>query len=192
VCPERLPGVVVPHGAAGEELVHASREVVRPFADHAGVRQPAEREHGMVARGDHIHVVARPPHLRERAVLQRRRGDPFHPRVDREERGPRHAVLDPGPSRLPERTLTRRGSPIERTDAPPEREDLRSRELQRRRHPPDRKRHCAGHAACGPLGPEGSKSPPVASSAVARLLSAVRVRALTTRGGMRSRTAISV
>jgi hypothetical protein len=55
--------------------------------------------------------------------------------VDGQERRTRHAVLKTGPRRTAQRTPSRRESLIERSDAPSEREDLRSRNLQsRRRH----------------------------------------------------------
>jgi hypothetical protein len=53
-------------------------------------------------------------------------------RVDGEERGPRHAVLQARPRRLPQRARTRRLPPVERPDAAPEGEDLLSRQVEQR------------------------------------------------------------
>ena len=49
-----------------------------------------------------------------------------------EQRRPRHAVLQPGPRRPPQRRRAQRHAVVEPTDAPPEREDLRAGELERR------------------------------------------------------------
>ena len=130
---ERLSRVVVPHPTPAQEGVQASGQILRPLADLAAVRQPAEREHGEVARCDDVDVVPRPPHLHERGVLPGGRPGAFDPRVDRQERGSGHAVLKTGPRRTPQRTLAPWQPLIERSDAPPEREDLRSRDLQPRR-----------------------------------------------------------
>ena len=96
----------------------------------AAVRQPAEREHGQVARRDHVGVVPRSPHLHERGILPGGRHGALHPRMDRQERGPRHAVLQAGPRRPAQRASAPWQPLIERSDAPPERQDLRSRDLQ--------------------------------------------------------------
>ena len=129
---ERLPRVVVSHSLPAEKRVEARSELVRPSADLAVVREPAEREDGEVTRGDDVHVVPRSPHLRERRVVPRVRPAAFHACVDRQDRGARHAVLKTGPCRLPQRSSTRREPPVERPDAPPEREDLISRDSQPR------------------------------------------------------------
>ena len=71
-----------------------------------------------VARGDDVHVVPRTPDLHERRVLPGGRSGAFHARVDREERGARHAVLQPGPRGLPQRPAARRESLVQRSDAP--------------------------------------------------------------------------
>ena len=86
----------------------------RPFG---AVGMPPEREQREVALRDDVGVVARPPELRERRVLPRRRLDPVDARVQREQRGPRHAVLQPGPRRPPQRL----GPVGSRSSSPPTR-----------------------------------------------------------------------
>ena len=68
--PERLPGIVVPHARPTEERVQAIGQVLRGSAGLAAVGQPREREHREVARRDHVHVVARSPHLHEEGSSQ--------------------------------------------------------------------------------------------------------------------------
>jgi hypothetical protein len=63
-------------------------------------------------------------------VLPRRRPRPVDTRMDRQERGSRHAVLQPRPGRTPERARPPRQTLVEGADAPPEREDLRPRQLK--------------------------------------------------------------
>ena len=130
---QRLPRVAVPHPSPAEEDVQAIGQILRPLAGLAGVREPAEREHGEVARGDDVDLVPRPPHLHERGVLPGGRPSAFDPRVDRQERRSGHAVLKTGPRRTLQRTLPPWQPLIERSDAPSEREDLRSRDPQSRR-----------------------------------------------------------
>src|SRR6266511_2155192 len=76
-----------------------------------------------------IRAVPRPPHLHERRVLPDRRVRALDTRVDREERSTRHAVLQAGPRRTPQRVSAGRKTFVECADAPPERQDLRPRQV---------------------------------------------------------------
>ncbi len=71
----------------------------RPFASSGSL---PERERREVDGGDDVHLVPRPPQLDERRVLPARGSGALDPRVDREQRGPRHAVLQARPGRLPQ------------------------------------------------------------------------------------------
>ena len=84
--------------------------------------------------GDDVGAVARPPQLGERGILPRRRLDPVDPRVQREQRGSRHAVLQAGPRRPPQRLRARRQPLVEPTDPSSERQDLPPREPESRLH----------------------------------------------------------
>ena len=65
-------------------------------------------------------------------MLPGRRLDPLDPRVQREQRGSRHAVLQAGPGRAPQRLRARRQALVERADPSPERQDLPPRDPQSR------------------------------------------------------------
>ena len=67
-------------------------------------------------------------------MLPGRRLDPAYPRVQREQRGSRHAVLQAGPRRPPQRLRAHRHSLVQRADSSPEGEDLLSRDLESRFH----------------------------------------------------------
>jgi hypothetical protein len=109
--------------ARGQVLGHASRAPV--------VRQPAERERGVVARRDDVGGVAQPPDLDERRILPRVRSCRCHPSVEGMQGRSRNAVLKPGPGRSAERDGPGREALVERTGAPPERDDLFAREIER-------------------------------------------------------------
>ena len=132
---ERAPGLAVGHPPPPR---CACRRAARSSATRrapAFVRQPPEREDREIARRDDVRVVPRSPELDERRILPGGRLGPLDARVDREERGSGHAVLQAGPRRTPERAPSAREPLVERADVPPEREDLRPREVEpRRRH----------------------------------------------------------
>jgi hypothetical protein len=65
-------------------------------------------------------------------VLPRRGIGPLDPRVDRQQRGSWHAVLQPRPRRTPKRARSGWEPLVERTDPSPEPEDLRPCEVQPR------------------------------------------------------------
>src|SRR5207237_4672657 len=90
------------------------------------VRKPPEREQREVALRDDIGVVTRAPKLGERRMLPRGRLDPLYPRVQREQSGSRHAVLQAGPRRTPQRLRAHWHSLVERADSSSERQDLLS------------------------------------------------------------------
>ena len=133
---EPTPCLAVGHPAAGEVGVQPSGRVLRPPPPLRIVRQPPEREGREIARRDHVDLVARAPQLNERRVLPARRVGPLDPGVDRQERGPRHAVLQARPRRLPQRAPPGREPLVERADPPSEGQDLRSgqREAGPHRH----------------------------------------------------------
>ena len=132
---ERSPGLAVGHPRATQEGVQAGGRVLRGPPGAGIVRQPPEREDREVACRDDVRAETRPPELDERWVLPGGRFGPLDARVDREERGSGHAVLQAGPSRTPERAPSGREPLIERADVSSEREDLRAREFEpRARH----------------------------------------------------------
>ena len=108
-------------------------EVLRHPPGAGSVRQPPEREDREVARRDDVRAVPRPPELDERRVLPGGRLGALDARVDREERGAGHAVLQAGPRRTPERAPSAWEPLVERADVSSEREDLRPREVEPRR-----------------------------------------------------------
>src|SRR5581483_6372095 len=92
-----------------------------------------DREERVVAGRHDVGAEARPPDLHERPVLPARGVRPLDARVDGEERGARHAVLEARPRRLPQRAGAGRQPLLEMPGAAPKREDLRARELEPRR-----------------------------------------------------------
>ena len=80
----------------------------------AVVGEPPQREEREVALGDDVGLVPRPPELDERGMLPGRGLDLLDPRVQREERGSRHAVLQAGPRRPPQRLRAFGHSLVER------------------------------------------------------------------------------
>ena len=131
---QRPPGLVVPQLGAAEKDLQASGQIQRPSADLAAVREPAEREHGEIARRDDVHVVPRSPHLHERGVSPDGRAGTFHARVEGQQRRAGHAVLNTGPGGAPQRRSSSWQPLIERSDASSKREDLRSRKPESRSH----------------------------------------------------------
>ena len=84
------------------------------------VGQPPEREDREVASGDDVRAVSRPPQLDERRVLPPVRLGSLDTRMDREDRRPRHAVLETRPRRTPERRAPGAAA-LQRADGPTER-----------------------------------------------------------------------
>jgi hypothetical protein len=107
----------------GQVLCHASRAPV--------VRQPSERERGVVARRDDVGGVAQSPDLDERRILPRVRSCRPHASMEGMQGRSRNAVLKPGPGRSSERGGSRWEALVERTGAPPERDDLLARDVER-------------------------------------------------------------
>jgi hypothetical protein len=121
--PSRLRGVC----ATGPRRPPPSSEQrVRPAAS----RQRRPRGHARRRRTRCISV----PRAGRATDPPRWTAPPSDTGVDREERGSRHAVLEAGPRRTPERAGSAWESLIECADVPPEREDLRPREIERRFH----------------------------------------------------------
>ena len=79
----------------------------QPAAERRLVGQPPEREDREVTGRHDVRVVPRSPELDERWILPRRRLGPLDARMDREERGSGHAVLQAGPCCPPERRRPR-------------------------------------------------------------------------------------
>ena len=77
-----------------------------------------------ILRGDHIRAVPRPPHLHERLVRPAGGLGSLHAGVDREQRRPRHAVLQSRPGRQPQRFVPVGQAPVKRARATPEGQDL--------------------------------------------------------------------
>ena len=87
-----------------------------------------------IARRDHVDLVPRAPELDERRLVPDHRVGALDPRVDRQHRGPRHAVLQARPGRLAERMLPGGEPLVDRADPPPEGEDLRPGERETGAH----------------------------------------------------------
>ena len=125
-------GLVMAHGASGEERVQAARHVLGAAARLVLVRQAAEREDRAVGCRDDIGAVARAPHLDEGRVVQRGWRRALDASVDREQRGARHAVLQPGPRGALERCRACRHPHVERSDHPPMRQNFAAAKGQSR------------------------------------------------------------
>ena len=96
------------------------------------VGKPPEREQREVALRDDVGVVTRAPQLGERRVLPGRRLDSSYPRVQGEQRGSRHAVLQAGPGCPPQRLRAHWHSLVERADSSSEGQDLLPRDPESR------------------------------------------------------------
>ena len=105
-------------------LVQPGRQVLGPPPPLAVLGQQRDGEHRDVLRGHHEHAVMRSPHLDQRGVLPVGRLRSRHPGVDRQQRGPGHAVLEPGPRGLPQRARTVRQPLGEPAGPLPEGQDL--------------------------------------------------------------------
>src|SRR5439155_21119286 len=121
---KRPPRLAIFHRRAIKERVQASSEVLCDLSRTGLIRQPPESEDRDVPSRDDIRVVTRSPELDERRVSQRRRLGSGDARMDGEERGARHAVLQARPRRTPERARTAWEPLVERVHVPPERKDL--------------------------------------------------------------------
>jgi hypothetical protein len=129
---ERAPCLPVAHPRAVEEGVQSGGEVLRPPPAFRVVRERPEREDRAVAYGDDEDVEPRPPELDERWVLPRGRFGPLDTCVDRQERGSRHAVLQPCPRRPPKGAPSGWEPLVERADVSPERDDLQPGDVEPR------------------------------------------------------------
>ena len=99
----------------------------RPFA----VSGSLPSENSAKSRLATTYVLYRGPHSwMSDGIVPRRRLDPLDARVQREQRRPRHAVLEAGPRRPLQRRRPWRRSFLEPTDPAPERENLLPGELQ--------------------------------------------------------------
>jgi hypothetical protein len=125
----RLPGA---HPRAVEEGAQTSGEILRPPPALRVIGEGPEREDGEIARGHDEDVEPRAPELDQRWILPRGGFGPFDASVDRQERGPGHAVLQARPRRTPERPPPVREPLVEGADVSPEREDLLPREVKPR------------------------------------------------------------
>ena len=128
---ERAPRLAVGHPPASQQGLHALGRVLGEPAAFAGVREPAEREHASIPGRDHERAEAGTPQLHEGWILPRRRAGPIDTRMDREQRRPGHAVLEPGPGGAPQRVGAGREPLDERADSLAVREDLRPGDLER-------------------------------------------------------------
>ena len=135
--PEAPPRLAGGHPPAGQERLEAVGGPDRAFQGGPVVWKPTEREDGAVSRGNHIGAVSRPPDLDELGILPRRWLRSGHARMDREDRGPGHAVLEPDPRGRPKAGRARREPLVEGTHRPSVVEDLVAGQAQRMRgHPP--------------------------------------------------------
>src|SRR5207244_6380686 len=135
--PERAGRLPVGRSAPPERGAQERCELLRPLPAAGVVRQPREREDRVVACRHDVGAEPRAPNLDERRMLPAGRMSALHPRVDREERGPGHAVLQAGPRGAAQGTGPGWKPLVERADAPPEAEYLGAGEIERRpRHRP--------------------------------------------------------
>jgi hypothetical protein len=132
VLAEAVPRLGVGHPPTVEEAVQAGGKLLRLPPARTSFWQSAKGKDHAVARGHDVRAEPRSPDLDKRPVLPAGRVSAYHPRVDRQERRPRHAVLQTRPRRTAERARAGRQPLIERADVPPERQDLRPRELKSR------------------------------------------------------------
>jgi hypothetical protein len=134
------------HAERGADLVVGARLVAEMLAQPLGerLRAPparrvggvaAEREHAAVALGHGVGAEPRSPHLHERRLLPAGGPDLPHPGRQRQQRRPRHAVLQSGERRGLDRARPGGQPRVERADAPAEREDLVALERQRGARP---------------------------------------------------------
>ena len=131
---ERAPDLTVRHALRPEMEAQPLGHPFGPQAALGALREPAQREQREVALRDDIGLVTRSPELGERGMLPRRRLDPVDPRVQRQQRGPRHAVLQAGPRRTPQRLRALHHPLLEPADPSSERQDLLPGERQSRLH----------------------------------------------------------
>jgi hypothetical protein len=134
--------VATVHPATVEERLQPIGQLVQVTAGRRiVVRKPRDGEHPSVAFGDDVGAETRSPHLHQRWVLPAPGLGPLDPSMDRQERGARHAVLQPDPSRGPERIRTRREPLVEAAGASSKRQDLLTGEIE----------STLGHNPCVPL-----------------------------------------
>ena len=127
-------GLAVGHARAAEDEAQPLGRVLGARAALCVLGQPPEREQREVAFRDDVCAVAGAPELREGGVLPGRRPHSLDPRVEREQRGPRHAVLQPGPRRPPQRRGALGHPLVEAADRAPVGQDLPSVEPESRVH----------------------------------------------------------
>ena len=137
--PSARADLAIRHPPIAEDVPHAGRHLLGDAPAARIVGPPAEREHRNIRGRNDVHAEPRPPYLDERGVLPRGRLGPRHASMDREQRGSRHAVLEAGPRRMPQRVRASWEPLVKRLDLPPEREDLGARE----RRAGDLSRHAA-------------------------------------------------
>ena len=117
------------HPSAVEEDVQPPGQILRAALPW-GVEEPPEREDRDVLRRHNLGAEPGPPQLHERRVLPRVRSGPLNAGMDREDGGPRHAVLEASPGRFPQRCGARRQPLVECPDGPSIGEDLLTRQLE--------------------------------------------------------------
>jgi hypothetical protein len=106
--------------------------VACPRAAKGVVREPPEREYRVVLRGYDVGAEPRAPELDEGRVLPAGRPRVLDSRMDRQQRGARHGILQTGPRSPAERLRPGRQPFVKETGPQPEREDLKPRELEPR------------------------------------------------------------
>jgi hypothetical protein len=127
---ERAARLSVGHPRAVEDSTETGGEVIRPAPALGVVGQRTEGENSEVARGDDDDAEPRPPELDERRVRPRGRSGPLDGRVDRTQRGSRHAVLKSCPGRSPKRVRSGWKPLVEPANVPSERQDLASCQVE--------------------------------------------------------------
>ena len=121
---ERAARLPVSHPGAAEHGVQAAGDVLRPVPALRVIGQRPEGEDGHVPGGDHKDAVPRPPQLNQRGVLPGAGIGSRHARMDGQQRGAGHAVLQPGPGGPPQGIRPAGTADVQAAGVAPEGQDL--------------------------------------------------------------------
>jgi len=124
--------LAVRHRPAGEEGLQPAGDVLSSAAARGIAWEPPKPEDREILGGDDVGAEPGPPQLHERRILPRVRTGRLDAGMDREDRRPRHAVLQARPRRAPERPGARRQPLVKSAGGPSEPQDLLARELEPR------------------------------------------------------------
>ncbi len=122
------------HPAAGERRLQPSGDLLCALPRPGFVWEPAEGKDREIALGHDIDAEPGAPDLDQRRILPTSWFRSGHARMNREQRGPRHAVLQAGPRGTPQRATAVRQPRLERLRLSPKGENLRTGEFQSDSH----------------------------------------------------------